>query len=66
MSRPVPVKDKIDARDRVRLAIDQLEEAGKIRLTKVFRERLGEILTEVRELERRMTVTIPVNQDPNR
>jgi hypothetical protein len=65
MSRSrVPVESKISTREALKKAITELEEAAIANRNVGFGRRIAEILIDVRELERRITVTIPSNQDP--
>lgn len=66
MSRSrVPVEAKVDARASVRDAVTDLEAAQAKNRNVEFGRRIAEILIDVRELERRITATIPQNQDPD-
>ena len=66
MSRSrVPVEAKVDARAAVREAVTNLEAAQANNRNVEFGRRIAELLIDVRELERRITATIPQNQDPD-
>lgn len=65
MSRSrIPNESKVSTRNALLKAITQLEEAMIANRAVDFGRRIAEILIEVRELERRVTQTIPSNQDP--
>lgn len=67
MSRSrIPVETKVETRDALHKAVTQLEEAMIANRSVDFGRRIAEILIEVRELERRVTQTIPSNQDPDK
>lgn len=65
MSRSrIPNESKVATRNALNLAVTQLEEAMIANRAVEFGRRIAEILIEVRELERRVTQTIPSAQDP--
>lgn len=64
MSRSrVPVEAKVATREALARSVTELEEAAIANRNVGFGRRIAELLIEVRELERRVGITIPADAD---